>query len=102
MNIRSLVPFAIACFALWAPRIMTSGNAFGGGVVGPKPLCDKAHLAHPCSGPVGCPTLTTTVESNNTALILYVEGDTVVNCVDRDSNCSGKAKLGDSDCDPPT
>ena len=101
MNVRSFAPVAIASLALLAPRIMTSENAFGGGVVGPnKPPCDRAHLAFPCSGPPNCLTLTTTQESNNNALILYVEGDTVVNCVDRDANCSGKAKLGNSDCNP--
>jgi len=98
MNIRNLAPLVIACLALWAPRIMTSGNAFGGAIAPPDPPCTHKHLAHDCSGATTCGSIPTTEETNNNAEKLYVPGTTVIHCSNGMNNCSGSVREGDNHC----
>ena len=105
MKIAILAPLAIACLALWAPRIMTSGNAFGGAIAPPDPeLCTVKHKVHDCFGPTNCGTIPTTEATNNNAEKLYLPGSTVVNCSYANMACSGSAIKGETGprvCTPP-
>lgn len=106
MKIRDLAPIAIVCLASWAPRIMTSGDAFGGaiGAIGKLPVCTHKHKPHQCSGPTSCGSLPTTEASSNDAETLYLPGDpdkNTQNCSVLGENCNGGAIKGDTGCHPP-
>ncbi len=105
MKIRNLAPLAIACLALWSPRIMTSGNAFGGAIAPPDPPpCTHKHKPHDCSGPSNRGTVPTTDETTNNAEKLYLPGSNVNNCSYANMLCSGSAKEGKTGatvCMPP-
>lgn len=103
MKIRNLAPLAIACLALWAPRIMTSGNAFGGGIGPLLPECTHKHKPHQCSGPTRCGSLPTTETSSNNVEMLYLTGDPSTDtqeCSSLGQGCSGGAVQGDPTCNP--
>ena len=75
MKIRDLAPLAIACLALLAPRIMTSGDAFGGAIApGPDKPCTHKDKPHDCSGPPECGSVQTTEVTDNPAEKFYLPG----------------------------
>ncbi len=103
MKIRDLAPIAIVCLASWAPRIMTSGDAFGGAIAaGPTKPCTLKHKPHDCSGPPSCGSIPTTEATNNAAEKLFRLGihDNVNHCNAENHDCSGSAIPGNGFCKP--
>jgi len=101
MKISRLAPIAIACLALLMPRIITSGDAYGGSIriTTQKPDCTHKHKPHPCSGPTTCGSIPTTERTTNNAEKLYIPGFRLVDCAtEYNATCRGKAKEGLSDC----
>lgn len=96
MKIRNLAPLAIACLALWAPRIMTSGSAFGGAIAPPDPPCTHKDKPHDCSGPPTCGSIETTEETTNPAEKVRLPGTDIGYCSRLGDNCQGQAKAPSS------
>ena len=101
MKIRSLAPLAVACLALLMPRLVTSGDAFGGAIGEAKPECDSMNINHQCSGASTlCKVLKSSEATSNHALQHFVEGSEVKDCAQVfDEVCTGLATEPSSECD---
>ena len=100
MKIRSLAPLLVACLALLAPRLVSSGGEFGGAIA-PAKLCDSKNINHDCSGPSDCNPIPSTETTTNHAQQYYIEGTSTNNCADLNpagSNCTGLATAPDELC----
>ncbi len=101
MKSSSLAPLVIACLALLAPRLATTGGEFGGAIAVAK-LCDSKNINHACSGPSDCRPVPSTETTTNHAQQYYIEGTSINNCAElnpTESNCIGLATAPDEVCD---
>jgi hypothetical protein len=98
MKISRLAPIAIACLALLMPRIITSGDAYGGSLRRIAGDCTHKHKPHPCSGPTTCGSIPTTDVTTNNAEKYYIPGTKELDCATTGRSCTGKATEADDKC----
>ena len=103
MKIRSLAPLAVACLALFMPRLVTSGDAFGGAIEpGPTTPCTHKDKPHQCSEATDCGSIPTTDVTDNNAEKTALPGTADPGtCSNGMNNCTGSARPPKTDCVPP-